>query len=377
MRTRGLGRVYQPKWRDKKSGEIKTAATWWLQYSFRGKVYREPSGSTHRVDAVKLLKRRLAEIGRGRLIGPEVEKTTFEDLVEMLLNDYRANGRRSLERVEDATGHLRETFAETPALDLTTDRITAYIAARQTTGAANATINRELAALKRMLRLGEQAGKVAQRPHIPMLHEQNVRQGFFETDQFQAVHAQLPVYLRAPMATAYITGWRIKSELLTRQKGHLDLNSGWLRLDPGETKNGEGRMFPLTLELREILERQLAETRELEKATGQIIPWLFHRDGHRIRSFRRAWLTACKRAGLPGRIPHDFRRSGVRNMERAGIPRSAAMKMVGHKTEAIYRRYAIADEALLRESALKLSALHQAERQTAKRVIPLAEAARS
>ena len=72
-----------------------------------------------------------------------------------------------------------------------------------------------------------------------------------------------------------------------------------------------------------------------------------------IRYFRRAWLTACKAAGAPHRIPHDFRRTAVRNLERAGVPRSATMKMVGHKTEAMYRRYAIADESMLREGAPK------------------------
>jgi integrase len=71
--------------------------------------------------------------------------------------------------------------------------------------------------------------------------------------------------------------------------------------------------------------------------------------------FRRAWLTACKGAGLSGRIPHDFRRTAVRNLERAGVPRSTAMKMVGHKTESIYRRYAIVDEAMLKEGAAKRS----------------------
>ena len=104
-------------------------------------------------------------------------------------------------------------------------------------------------------------------------------------------------------------------------------------------------MFPMTPTLRAALERQRAYTRAIEHATGQVIPWVFHRDGKPIRYFRRAWLTACKAAGTPHRIPHDFRRTAVQNLERAGVPRSAAMKMVGHKTEAMYRRYAIADEA--------------------------------
>lgn len=61
--------------------------------------------------------------------------------------------------------------------------------------------------------------------------------------------------------------------------------------------------------------------------------------------------AACKAAGLLGRIPHDFRRTAARNLERADVPRPAAMKMVGHKTESIYRRYAIADEGMLRDGA--------------------------
>jgi len=127
-------------------------------------------------------------------------------------------------------------------------------------------------------------------------------------------------------------------------------------------------MFPLIPELRAILEQQLERTLRLERVTGQIIAWLFHRNGTPIKSFRRAWLTACKDAGVPGRIPHDFRRTAVRNLERAGVPRSTAMALVGHKTEAIYRRYAIADEAMLREGASKLAALHAAEPRAARRM---------
>jgi integrase len=73
--------------------------------------------------------------------------------------------------------------------------------------------------------------------------------------------------------------------------------------------------------------------------TGTIIAWMFHRAGQPIKSFRRAWVTACRKAEMPERIPHNFRRTAVRNLERAGVPRSIAMKMVGHRTESIYRRY--------------------------------------
>jgi integrase len=367
-RMRGFGSVYQPTYTDRRTGERRRSAIWWLQYSFRGRVQRESSGSPARTDAVRLLRRRLAEMGRGRLVGPDVERTTLDDLATMVRDDYRANGRRSLDRMEDAIGHLRRVFGPARAIEITGDRVTAYAAARRREGAANATINRELAALKRMFRLGERAGKVDRRPPITMLAEDNVRTGFFEPDQVQAVLRHLPDDLRPVFEVAYVTGWRVRSEILTRRWHHVDFHAGWLRLEPGEAKNREGRMFPLIPQLRAVLERQRALTEALQVASGRIIPVVFHRDGATIKYFRRSWLTACKRAGLPGRLPHDFRRTAVRNLERAGVPRSAAMKLVGHKTEAIYRRYAIADEGMLREAAAKLAALHDAQREALRRV---------
>jgi len=116
-------------------------------------------------------------------------------------------------------------------------------------------------------------------------------------------------------------------------------------------------VFPLTPELRALLEERLEYTRRCERAQGRIIPWVFHRNGRPIRQMRRSWKTACKKAGLPGHLPHDLRRSAVRNLERAGASRSVAMKMTGHKTEAVYRRYAIVSESDLREAAAKLAAV--------------------
>jgi integrase len=369
--SRGLGFVYQPVYLDKRTGERKTAATWWVQYSVRGKRFRESSGSSNRVDAVKLLKRRIGDASQGRTIGPQAEKTRFKQLTQLLIDDYRANGRRSLKRIKASVGHLLAFFGDEFAMNITGDRVASYIAYRQDEKAAAATINRELAALKRAFRLGEKVAKVIQRPEVSMLREDNRRKGFFEADEYRAVLKHLPEELKPVIQTAYITGWRIASEILTRQKHHVNLEAGWLRLEPGETKNGEGRNFPLTPELREVLAQQIEKTRLVEQNTGRIIPWLFHRDGNPIRDFRGAWASACKSAGVPKRIPHDFRRTAVRNLERAGVPRSAAMAMVGHRTESIYRRYAIADEAMLKEGAVKLAAFHASEKNGTPKVVPI------
>ena len=108
------------------------------------------------------------------------------------------------------------------------------------------------------------------------------------------------------------------------------------------------------------------------QATGQIVARVFHRRGSPIRDIRGAWKTATEAAGLAGRIPHDFRRTAVRNLERAGVSRSVAMKLTGHKTESVYRRYAIVSEADLSAGVAKLAALHDGDAKRTPTVIPLA-----
>jgi hypothetical protein len=78
-----------------------------------------------------LLKRRLAEVGHGHVVGHTVDKTTFEDLKELLLTDYRINGRKSLERMQLACRHLTEHLALLRAIDITPDRVARYVAERQ------------------------------------------------------------------------------------------------------------------------------------------------------------------------------------------------------------------------------------------------------
>jgi integrase len=364
-------KVVQQRYRDKATGETKLSSTLYLQYSVGGKQVRKPTGTTDSKTAERLRKQLEAQLTLGQEPeAPRVQRTTFEDLSALLLTHYTVNGLRSKDRVAYALDNLKVTFAGQKATTITSDRVSAYTGARKKTGAANATINQELAALRRMFSLGERDGLVNKAPRIDLLRLNNARKGFFERPQYLAVRAALPDPLQPLVDVAYITGWRVKSELLTRQWKHVDGN--WLRLEPGETKNGEGRMFPLTPELKAVLDQQRAATLALQKESGIIVPWLFHRGGRRIKGFARAWRAAVRRAGVPERIPHDFRRTAVRNLERAGVSRSAAMKMVGHKTESIYRRYAVVSEADLREAAGQLAALHARETgPEPRKVVPL------
>jgi integrase len=263
---RGLGSTYE------RSG------VWWIQYRIRGVRYRESSGSRKEADASRLLKKRIGDAASGRPVVPQLEKTTLEQITKMVIDDYVANHLHSEARVRYAVEHLHDFFTpEAKVIAITTDQIKAYRVHRQDQTyqgrpCANATINYELAVLRRAMRLGAEAGKVGLAPEVQMLHVENARKGFFEPEQHRAVVQHLPDYLKPVAEVAYITGWRTRSELLTRQWRHVDFDAGWLRLDPGESKNGKARNFPFTPELRTALEAQREYVRRIEMQTGAIIP---------------------------------------------------------------------------------------------------------
>ena len=194
-------------------------AVWWVKYYRNGNPYRETSGSEKESEAWKLLKRRLGEIALGRFIGPDAERVTIRELAEDYLTDYRINARKSLDKAErmvkrhdeegkEIDSELMAYFGDCKAHNVGTDRVRTYTAKRIEEGAANATINRELAALKRMFNLGIQAEKIHCKPYIPMLKENNVRTGFFEHGEFVAFRAALPDYLQPVATFAYYTGRR-------------------------------------------------------------------------------------------------------------------------------------------------------------------------
>jgi integrase len=278
----------------------------------------------------------------------------FEELAEDFLNDYQANGRKSLvwakRRIEC---HLLPFFGGLRVVDITTDRVRAFVIKRQGERASNGSINRELAALKRMFNLaGEMTPpKVARVPYIPMLKESNVRKGFFEHGDFLALRRELAEYLKPVLTFGYYTGAR-EGEVVNLKWDQVDLEARTVHLEPGTTKNDQPRTIPLTGELLETLRAQKA----FRDSKFPECACVFFRKGKRIGNFQRAWKSACTRVGNPGRLFHDLRRTAVRNMVRAGVPERVAMAISGHKTRSVFDRYNIVAERDLHEAARRLDA---------------------
>lgn len=352
-----MGEVRRPFY-SAPDGTRRQSRVWWVRYYRNGRRHEESSHSTKKTVAERLLALREGAVAAGEPVSAAVGRLTFDQAVADVLADYRVNGKRSLALVETRIRlHLEPYFGGRRMAAITTADARAYTAARQAEGAANATINRELEILRRAFRLAEQAGTVLHRPHVPMLTEDNARTGFFERDEFEAVRDQLPPALRGVVTFAYLTGWRIKSEVLPLDWSQVDRDALVIRWEVGTTKNRRGRELPYgeLPELVEVVEAAWSEHRRLA-SRGVLCPFVFQRDGEPVRDFRKAWAGACERAGVPGRIPHDFRRTAARNLVRAGVPETVAMKITGHKTRHVFDRYNITSGADVRDALGRLAA---------------------
>lgn len=325
---------------------------YWIKYYKDGKPYRESARTSDFETAQTELAKRIAEVTQGKTPNIQLPRVKFEDLSKDFISDYKINEKKSLKRAEASNTHLKAFFGGMRVIDISTSKIREYIERRLEDEAAKATINRELSALKRMLNLGAQCTppKVDRVPHIPMLKENNIRKGFFEHSDFTSLRDKLPDHLKPVVTFGYVTGWRI-SEILCLEWTQVDRKNGIVRLNPGDTKNDEGR----TVYLDEELTQEFETLWERRKKLGTALPYVFLRETkkgvQKIEGFRKAWMAACTAAKIGQRKFHDFRRTAVRNMVRAGVPERVAMTISGHKTRSVFDRYNIVNDKDLRLAA--------------------------
>jgi len=283
-------------------------------------------------------------------MGPQLERTKVDELAVMFVRDYRINSRKSLEDAETRWNrHLKPFFGGMRAIDVTSEQLARYVDNRQQEEAANATINRELAALKRMFRLGQQSTppKVIRSPKFPKLAENNIRKGFLEDGQYRKLIDYCPeLWFRSLVECGRTYGWRV-SELLSMRVNQLDVAQRVIRLEPGTTKNRDGREVLMTDSVHNLLSA-LVHGKSADD-------YVFTRaNGRPVRDFRGTWQNACAHAGVPDLLFHDLRRTGARNLRRAGVAEGIIMKIGGWRTRSVFERYAIVSRSDMNDAILKL-----------------------
>ena len=350
-RKRGDGYIYQRE----------GIGNWWICYYFRGKPHRESSYSTDPAVALKKLDKHVKELWAAKqglaAFVPKAEKVFVDELLDELEKHYKLNGGRGLAQFRSHLKPVRKAFGDLRAVDVTPKVVDDYIDDRLAgdkkagVGPRSAgTVNRETCLLGQAFKLGVRRRLIVMAPHIRSLAENNVRQGFFENPEFEAVATHLPEYLQDFTRFAYLSAWR-KGQLRKLEWRDVDRNAGMIVARAENVKNNRPHKIVLEGELAAIIKRRWA-AREYKTADGGvgISPYVFHRDGLPVGDFRKAWASACRAAGFPGKLFHDLRRSGVRNMVRAGVREGVAMAISGHRTRAIFERYNITSDDDLRQA---------------------------
>lgn len=366
--------VEMPK-QKKKRGEYGEGRVWrrgryyWIQYyNANGQQVRESTKSEAEKVAKKMLSRRLGQINAGINPRPQADRTSTDELAESYFTRYRVdynldqplNGsdpdpiyirdkadRRLGWLKQKWEKHLKPAFGGIRASRVSTDDLLRYVEKRQREDANNATINRELALLKRMFNLGTACTpkKVTEVPVFPeRLQEGQPRKGFVEDAQYQTLCDKCgEPWLRALLAVAYSYGFR-KAEILSMRVRQVNLSERTIHLHALTTKNKQPRMVVMTDEVYSQMEKCVAGKGPLDF----VFTW---KDGKPVKDFRVAWSKLTKAAELPGLLLHDFRRSAVRNMVRRGISETVAMKISGHATREIFQRYNIVSQDDIAEAA--------------------------
>lgn len=327
-KTDGSGTLYQ-------RGNI-----WWVKIRVDGRPVYESSKSTKKSDAIKLRDQLLARKARGEISGSSSDKAVIGELLDdVLRSDIKPSTRYVWQKVIEK--NIRPFFGKLKAQRLTTDLMDKYREKRIGQGRSDATVNRELSVLRTAFHNARKRTppKVLVVPYFPIVAETNIRKGFMSDEQYDKLRDELPAELKALFVTAYITGLR-RGEITAIQWPQIDFEAGLITLEKGETKNDEPRSVPILD--GDMLDLLTAARKERDENHPHS-PWVFSRNGERILDFRWAWDEACKRAGVPGLHFHDLRRTAVRNMRRAGIPQVIRMKISGHKTDSMERRYNIVD----------------------------------
>jgi integrase len=334
--------------------------TWWFQIVRDGEKITRSTGKSDLEEARAERDKILAGLSATtRPASSRHESVTVAELIDDYLKWLAADKAKSLYDIEKAlNANVRPAFSNRLAASVTSDDLWEYRGTRKAAGRKDATINNELSYLRSAYLHGmkkQTPKKVLETPYFPIVKVENARTGFIELDGYESILGEMCDSLKPLFVLAYHSGCR-KRELTNLRWSQVFFksatrNRGFIQLAPGTTKNDEGRNLPFYGDIEETLTKQKT-MRDREFADCPYVLFWHTKDvvencvrlapGTEFKDFRKLWARAVKVAGYPGLLLHDLRRSAVRNMvQECGIPEEQAMKISGHKTHEMLKRYNI------------------------------------
>jgi integrase len=330
--------------------QYRNSTKWTIQFrTLDGRCVREATGTTSRQQAQQLLVQRLAAVGRGEPL-ERLKPYTVRQLWETMVGTYHTDQRsRAVRDFGTRWLHLGPVFENMAATMVNTDTLNSYVQQRRQEGAASATINKELAGLRRAMNMAYQATppRLQRVPKFPHLEENNTRKGFVTVEQFEKLCAAADsVWMRTFLELAFTYGWRL-GEMTDLRVRNVCFAEGEIRLDAGSTKNKDGRVVEMTPLVRTLLEQCCMDKKPNDHVITRVT--LRKGTGNRqmpIRDIRDAWCALCQRAGVStALLRHDMRRSMAKAARAAGVPEGIIMRAGGWRTRSMFERYAIQDKA--------------------------------
>lgn len=374
----GIGCIFQPTYRDKKTGELKHSGIWWMQINTDDGVISRSTKQRDQEAAYSELLRAAGERVSGQIQDTAPERVTFGQLFDLVIADYVRMKKASLPQAKRRMAkHLLPIFGDMKVINLRKADVESFTSRSLKKGLSAATVNRCLSLLRRALQVGADHDPSLVIRRIPKwfvkLDEDNTRTGLISEEMYDALMPHMAPHVQ----TAFCIGWHLGmrlSEILSLKWEQVDFKTGIIRLKRSQTKAKKPRTAPIYWKMRPVLDMA-------RSAADPICPYVVQDDGKRVYSIKTAWYGAFKRAGLlvdtgrlrksgesllkPQALFHDLRRTAATNMDKHNVSQVRIMEIVGWDTPAMFDRYRIGNEkgAVATGRQMEESMALQAERE--------------
>jgi integrase len=329
-----------------------------MAYVVDGRQRCESSGTTNKRLAQKILNLRLAEIIEGRFRLPKTNAPRFEQFSQEFLDSIRHENTKK--RYSSSVVSLRVHFGDSRLSDVNPERIEEFKEARLADRVRAATVNRDLAVLRRMLKIAQRKRLINATPfrEVEMLEERKERRQphILTFDEEKRLLATAADHIRVLATLILETGLRSGKEALALKWSDIDFPNESIRVRQSKTMAGQ-RIVPMS-------SRCNAELLRWQKVLGpNFSEYVFPKPGHpetHLRDVRVNWASALSAAGLEHFWIYDLRHTFASRVTQAGVSHIFVAQIMGHSSPSILQTYAKAIDEYKRSAISKLEALREA-----------------